>query len=127
LFLTAPSLAQHAALVALDETDELQGHLETYRANRSLLLKALPQMGLDEIAPPDGAFYVYANIERFSDNSMAMCKEILTDTGVVLAPGIDFDPENGHRYIRFSFAVSTAETHEAIARLAPWFKARART
>ena len=78
-------------------------------------------------APPDGAFYVYANIERFSDDSMAMCKEILTDTGVVLAPGIDFDPENGHRYIRFSFAVSTAETREAIARLAPWFKARART
>lgn len=127
LFLTAPSLAQHAALVALDEADELQGHLDTYNVNRKLLLEALPQLGLDEIAPPDGAFYIYANIERFSDDSMSMCKEILRDTGVVLAPGIDFDPSNGHRYIRFSFAVSTSETREAITRLAPWFKARART
>lgn len=121
LFLTAPSLAQHAALIAMDETDELQAHLDTYRANRTLLLEALPQMGLNEIAPPDGAFYIYANIERFSSDSMALCQTILEETGVVLAPGIDFDPEQGHRYIRISFAVSKEETRDAIARLKNWF------
>ena len=121
LFLTAPSLAQHAALIAMDETEELEAHLDTYRANRALLLDALPGMGLDEIAPPDGAFYIYANVEAFTNDSMMLCRQILKETGVVLAPGIDFDPVQGHRYIRISFAVSSAETREAIRRLSDWF------
>ena len=124
LFLTPPSLAQHAALVAMDETAALNRNLETYRQNRALLLDALPRLGLTEIAPPDGAFYIYANIEKFSSDSMELCRQLLQDTGVVLAPGIDFDPSDGHRYIRFSFAVSTAETQEAIRRLESWFAAR---
>lgn len=121
LFLTAPSLAQHAALVAMDETEELESYLDTYRANRDLLLKALPEIGLEDIAPPDGAFYIYANTRRFSDDSMDLCRRILQDTGVVLAPGIDFDPVNGKHFIRISFAVSTGETIEAIERLKDWF------
>ena len=124
LFLTAPSLAQHAALITMDEKADLDAHLETYRKNRDMLLDVLPGLGLGSIAPPDGAFYIYANIERFSSDSMELCKEILSDTGVVLAPGIDFDPVNGHRYIRFSFAVSTEETREAIGRLQGWFGTR---
>lgn len=124
LFLTPPSLAQHAALATMDARDELDGHLATYRDNRELLLNALPEMGLGEIAPPDGAFYIYANVEAFSDDSMALCKTILEETGVVLAPGIDFDPVKGHRYIRISFAVSTDETKEAIKRLRTWFAAK---
>lgn len=127
LFLTAPSLAQHAALIAMDETEELEAHLETYRANRALLLDALPGMGLDEIAPPDGAFYIYANVEAFTADSMMLCRQILEETGVVLAPGIDFDPVQGHRYIRISFAVSSAETREAIRRLSDWFGRAPRT
>lgn len=121
MFLTAPSLAQHAALVTMDESRELETNLATYSENRRTLLEALPAIGLDEIAPPDGAFYIYANIERFSDDSMQMCRDVLLDTGVVLAPGIDFDPVNGHRYIRISFAVSKDETSEAVDRLRNWF------
>ena len=124
LFLTAPSLAQHAALIAMDASDELDSHVENYRTNRQLLLDNLPKFGLTEIAPPDGAFYIYANIERHSADSMDLCKEILADTGVVLAPGLDFDPVNGHRYIRISFAVSTAETRDAIKKLGDWFASR---
>ena len=125
LFLTAPSLAQHAALVAMDCRDELEGHLDTYRRNRALLLEALPKLGLEKIAPPDGAFYIYADVGRFTDDSMAMCRQILEDTGVALAPGIDFDPVDGRHYIRVSFAVSTLLVEEALRRLAPWFEARA--
>ncbi|WP_084399962.1 pyridoxal phosphate-dependent aminotransferase [Henriciella aquimarina] len=121
LFLAAPSLAQHAALAAMDEDEELQGHLETYRANRALLLEALPRLGLGEIAPPEGAFYIYTNVEAFTDDSMALCKQILQDTGVVLAPGVDFDPVRGKAYMRISFAVSHEETKEAIRRLERWF------
>ncbi|MBU6268646.1 MAG: aminotransferase class I/II-fold pyridoxal phosphate-dependent enzyme [Sphingomonadales bacterium] len=124
LFLTPPSLAQHAGLAAFDCLDELEGHVATYRANRDLMLAALPDMGLQRIAPPDGAFYIWADIGHLTDDSMAFCRRLVEDTGVATAPGIDFDPVAGGRFIRFSFAVSTAEVREAIARLVPWFAAR---
>jgi aspartate/methionine/tyrosine aminotransferase len=123
LFLTAPSLAQHAALVAMDCRDELEGHVQTYRRNRELLLDALPRLGLERIAPPDGAFYIWADVGRLTDDSLAFCKQLLSDTGVATAPGIDFDPVEGRRFIRMSFAVSTPEVEEAIRRLVPWFEA----
>ncbi|MEW5686687.1 MAG: aminotransferase class I/II-fold pyridoxal phosphate-dependent enzyme [Pseudomonadota bacterium] len=124
LYLTAPSLAQHAALVAMDCRDELEGHLATYRRNRELVLEALPALGLEKIAPPDGAFYIWADIGALTDDSLAFCKELLQDTGVATAPGIDFDPVEGRRFIRISFAVSTPEIEEALRRLIPWFQAR---
>lgn len=125
LFLTPPSLAQHAGLVAFDCTEELEEHVAMYRRNRALMLDALPELGLNRIAPPDGAFYIYADIGHLTQDSLAFCGRLLEDTGVVTAPGIDFDPVNGHHYMRFSFAVSTEEVREAIARMKPWFAARA--
>ena len=124
LFLTPPSLSQHAALAAMDSQDELQGHVQVYRANRALLLDALPALGLTSIAPPDGAFYVWADIAHLTDDSLAFCERLLRDTGVATAPGVDFDPVEGSHFIRFSFAVSTPEVREAIGRLTPWFQAR---
>lgn len=124
LFLTAPALAQHAGLVAMDCRDELEGHVATYRRNRELLLAALPELGLGEIAPPDGAFYIWADVGQLTDDSLGFCKELLQDTGVATAPGIDFDPVEGRHFIRMSFAVSTPEIEEAIRRMVPWFAAR---
>ena len=124
LFLTPPSLSQHAGLAALDCGEELDGHVQTYARNRDLLLAALPAMGLARIAPPDGAFYVYADVGHLTDDSMAFCIRLLEETGVATAPGIDFDPVDGHRFVRFSFAVSTPLVEEAIARLVPWFQAQ---
>jgi aspartate/methionine/tyrosine aminotransferase len=126
LFLTAPSLAQHAGLVAMDSREELDGHVEVYRRNRQLLLDALPRLGLERIAPPDGAFYIYADISRFTDDSLAFCMKLLEDTGIATAPGVDFDPVDGHRFMRFSFALSTDEIEEALGKLEPWFKAQPR-
>ncbi|HWU02869.1 MAG TPA: aminotransferase class I/II-fold pyridoxal phosphate-dependent enzyme [Novosphingobium sp.] len=125
LFLTPPSLSQHAGLVAMDCHEELQGHLATYARNREAMLAALPALGLARIAPPDGAFYIWADISHLTDDSMAFCTRLLRDTGVATAPGVDFDPVNGHRFMRFSFAVSSPEVEEAIARMTPWFAARA--
>jgi len=125
LFLTPPSLSQHAGLVAMDCLDELEGHVAVYRANRALLLDALPALGLASIAPPDGAFYIYADIGHLTDDSLAFCEALLRDTGVATAPGVDFDPVDGRRFIRFSFAVSTSEVEEALRRIIPWFAARA--
>jgi aspartate/methionine/tyrosine aminotransferase len=126
LFLTPPSLAQHAGLVAMDCTADLEAYVATYAANRELLLAALPDLGLARIAPPDGAFYVYADISEFTDDSMQFCMQLLEDTGVATAPGIDFDPVNGRKFMRISFAVSTEQVAEAIARMKPWFAARNR-
>ncbi|CAM4212053.1 Aminotransferase [Novosphingobium lubricantis] len=124
LFLTPPVLAQKAGLVAFDCRDELEGHVQTYARNRAILLDALPRMGLGRIAPPDGAFYIYADASDFGDDSMALCEQLLRDTGVCTAPGLDFDPVNGRRFIRFSFAVSTPLVEEAVRRMTPWFAAR---
>ncbi|MEN9718238.1 MAG: hypothetical protein RIQ99_1116 [Pseudomonadota bacterium] len=126
LFLTPPSLSQHAGLVAMDCGDELERNIATYAANRALLLGALPRMGLGRIAPPDGAFYIYADVSDFTDNSLEFCKDLLEDTGVATAPGIDFDPVNGHHFVRFSFAVSTPLVEEAIRRIEPWLASRKR-
>ncbi|WP_296678754.1 aminotransferase class I/II-fold pyridoxal phosphate-dependent enzyme [Novosphingobium sp.] len=124
LFLTPPSLSQHVGLVAMDCRDELNANLATYARNRSLLLDALPGMGIGKFAPPDGAFYIYADVSEFTDDSMDLCLNLLRDTGVAVAPGIDFDPVDGHHYLRISFAVSTPEVEEAIARLSRWFAGR---
>ncbi|MDB5418934.1 MAG: aminotransferase class [Phenylobacterium sp.] len=121
LFLTAPSLAQHAALAAMDATEELQANVAVYARNRELLLAALPALGLEEIAPPDGAFYIWADVGHMTGDSLAFCKDLLRATGVATAPGIDFDPVEGGHFIRLSFAVSTPEVEEAIRRMAPWF------
>jgi aspartate/methionine/tyrosine aminotransferase len=126
LYLTAPSLSQHAALVALRSRSELDGHLETYRRNRDLLLQALPRLGVREIAPPDGAFYLYADVGHLTNDSVAFCETLLRETGVAVAPGVDFDPVEGHHFIRLSFAVSVAETEEAITRLQRWIANRPR-
>jgi aspartate/methionine/tyrosine aminotransferase len=123
LFLTAPSLSQHAALAAMDARDELEGHVTVYRRNRQLLLDALPSLGLAEIAPPDGAFYIYADVSHLTGDSLEFCKDLLRDTGVATASGVDFDPVDGRRFIRMSFAVSTPEIEEALGRMRPWFGA----
>ena len=124
LFLMPPSLAQHAGLKAFDCHEELDGHVATYRHNRELLLAALPALGLQEIAPPDGAFYIYADVGHLTDDSLSFCQRLLRDTGVATAPGIDFDPQDGQRHIRFSFAIATTQVEDAIARMVPWFKAQ---
>ncbi|MEQ3650374.1 aminotransferase class I/II-fold pyridoxal phosphate-dependent enzyme [Hyphomonas sp.] len=124
LFLTPPSLSQHAGLVAMDSAEELDGHVGVYRRNRELMLEALPRLGLEKIAPPDGAFYIYADISKYTDDSLAFCLKLLEDTGIATAPGVDFDPVEGHRFMRFSFALSTPQIEEALSLLEPWFAAQ---
>ena len=124
LFLTPPSLSQHAGLVAMDSAEELDSHVEVYRRNRELMLEALPHLGLEKIAPPDGAFYIYADISKYTDDSLAFCLKLLEDTGIATAPGVDFDPVEGLRFMRFSFALSTAQIEEALGLLEPWFAAQ---
>ena len=85
------------------------------------LLEAVARWGITRFAPPDGAFYLYIDVGDFTDDSVAFCKRMLDETGVVAAPGVDFNTADGHRYIRFSFCMDAAIIDDAIARLDPWF------
>ncbi len=124
LFICPPHASQVAALAAMDCHEELQANMEVYRANRALMLEGLPKAGFDRIAPPDGAFYVYADVSHITDDSRAFAAEILDQAGVAVTPGLDFDPVRGGGTIRFSYARATADIEEGLDRLARFMKAR---
>ena len=119
-YISPPSLSQHAAVAAFDCHDELKANVARYAANRALLLEMLPRAGFTRIAPSDGAFYLYAEIDHLTDDSHEFCRRMLEETGVAATPGTDFDPERGHRFLRFSFAGSTEDMHAAAERLIEW-------
>jgi aspartate/methionine/tyrosine aminotransferase len=120
LFICAPHASQVAALAALDATEELDANLAVYRANRALMLEHLPHAGFTRIAPPDGAFYIYADVSDLTDDSHALCARILAEAGVSVTPGLDFDPRRGARTLRFSYAGSTPDIAEGLRRLEAW-------
>ena len=122
MFICAPHVAQIAALGAMEAESELSKNFAIYANNRILMLEALPKMGFDKIAPPDGAFYVYADVSRWSDDSVAFSAQILEEAGVAVTPGLDFDRVRGHQTIRFSYAGTTADIREGLTRLALFMK-----
>jgi aspartate/methionine/tyrosine aminotransferase len=119
-FLTPATVSQHAALAAFDDLAGLADSVRVYARNRELLLREFATMGVDVLVPPDGAFYLYADVGHLTRDSLAFCHRLLDDTGVATAPGIDFDTAHGQRYLRFSFAVTTAEAERAVELLRPW-------
>lgn len=120
LFISPPTLSQHAALAAFDCAEELDANVARYAANREILLSDLPAAGFDRLAPADGAFYLYADIAHMTNDSEAFCKRMLAETGVAATPGVDFDLGRGHATMRFSFAGPTADIREAADRLRRW-------
>jgi aspartate/methionine/tyrosine aminotransferase len=112
-----------AAVAAFDAYEELDANVARYRANRELLLERLPKIGLDRLAPADGAFYVYADVSRWTSDSLELGARLLTETGVAVAPGIDFDTVDGGRFIRMSFAGDTDEIATAVDILGDWLVA----
>ncbi|MDQ7079909.1 MAG: aminotransferase class I/II-fold pyridoxal phosphate-dependent enzyme [Paracoccaceae bacterium] len=124
MFICAPHASQLAALAAMDCTDELQANLDVYRQNRALMLEGLPKAGFDRIAPPDGAFYIYADVSEITDDSQKLAREILEQAGVAVTPGLDFDPVRGRLGLRFSYARSTEDIREGLRRLRDFMASR---
>lgn len=117
-----PVLPQYAAVAAFtpEAVGEADGHLHQYAINRALLLEGLRELGVDRLAPTDGAFYVYADVSDFTTDSMAFCSKLLADTGIAIAPGIDFDTVRGGSFVRLSFAGPASDIEEALRRMRPW-------
>ncbi|HEY8260697.1 MAG TPA: aminotransferase class I/II-fold pyridoxal phosphate-dependent enzyme [Methylosinus sp.] len=122
LAISAPTLSQIAALAAFDATAELEAVKAGYARSRALLLERLPKLGFTDFAPPDGAFYIYADISRFTADSAAFCERMLKEAGVATTPGVDFDRARGRRALRFSFAGAESEVRLGLDRLAAWLR-----
>jgi aspartate/methionine/tyrosine aminotransferase len=122
LAISVPTLAQIAAEAAFDGRAEMETVKHGYEENRRILTEGLPKIGLDKFLPVDGAFYLYADVSRFSNDTHDFAKRMLNEAGVAATPGIDFDPVNGHNFLRFCYAGSAAETHEAMERMGNWLK-----
>ena len=120
--ISVPALSQIAAEAAFDGRDEMEAVKHGYEENRRILIDGLPRAGLDKFLPVDGGFYLYADISRFSNDSLDFAKRMLNEANVAATPGIDFDPVNGHNYLRFCYAGSAAEMHEAVQRIDAWLK-----
>ncbi len=120
MFISAPHIAQVAAEAAFECGEELQANVARYRRSRDLLLRALPGAGFPRISPAEGAFYLYADISGRSNDSQDFCRRMLAEAGVAASPGVDFDRERGHVFVRFSYCGPEAEMAEAARRLQSW-------
>jgi aspartate/methionine/tyrosine aminotransferase len=120
MFISPPALAQVAGIAVFDCGDDLDANVARYARNRQILLDQLPRAGFDNLAPADGAFYLFADVTRMTNDSEEFCQRMLAEAGVATTPGIDFDPLRGRGYMRFSFAGSEAEMTEAARRLKAW-------
>ena len=122
LAISVPTLSQVAAQAAFDGRAEMEAVKHGYEQNRRILIEGLPAAGLDKFFPADGAFYLYADVSRFTDDSLDFAKRMLEDAGVAATPGADFDPFHGRQFLRFCYAGAAAEMHEAVERIGAWLR-----
>lgn len=122
LAISVPTLSQIAATAAFDGRVEMDAVKHGYEQNRRILIDGLPKAGLDTFLPADGAFYLYADVSRFSTNSVDFAKRMLDETHVAATPGVDFDPLYGKSFIRFCYAGEAAQMHEAVERIGAWLR-----
>ena len=122
LAICAPTLAQRVALEAFEAREELEAIKAGYAKSRARLVERLPQIGLPRFAPPDGAFYIYADVAHLTQDSVAFCGRMLEEAGVAATPGVDFDRARGGKTLRLSYAGGEAEVAEGLDRLAEWLR-----
>jgi aspartate/methionine/tyrosine aminotransferase len=122
LAISVPTLSQIAAEAAFDGTEEMEAIKRGYVENRRILIEGLPKAGLTDFLPADGAFYLYADVSKFTTDSFDFAKRLLEEAHVAATPGVDFDPIHGRNFVRFSYARSAEDMREAVTRIARWLK-----
>lgn len=120
--ISVPTLSQIAAEAAFDGAEAMEVVKRGYQANREILIAGLPQAGIDTFLPADGAFYLYADVSKFTEDSFEFTKRMLEEARVAATSGIDFDPVHGKSFVRFSYARSAEDMHEAVARIKNWLR-----
>ncbi|MEX0842132.1 MAG: aminotransferase class I/II-fold pyridoxal phosphate-dependent enzyme [Xanthobacteraceae bacterium] len=122
LAISVPTISQIAAEAAFDGRAEMEAVKHGYEENRRILLEGLPKAGMEKFLPVDGAFYLYADVSRFTNDSLAFAKRMVEEAGVAATPGVDFDPLRGREFLRFCYAGSAADMREAVQRIGEWLK-----
>lgn len=122
MFICAPHASQVVALAAMECREELIAYQAVYEKNRRMMIDGLPEAGFDRIAPPDGAFYIYADISHLTPDSLSFAREILQEADVAVTPGLDFDTQRGVGSLRFSYAGSSEDIQEGLHRLKQFMK-----
>jgi aspartate/methionine/tyrosine aminotransferase len=120
VFISPPSISQYAALSAFDAKEELEGMRRTYEQRRDFLLPRLKGLGFTIPVDPEGAFYIYAGIERWGIDSMDFAERALKEARVALTPGYDFGNFQAGSHVRFSYATSLEMIEEGCNRLEKW-------
>ena len=120
MFISAPHIAQLVAEAAMDCTEELEANKAGYEQSRAALLAGLPAAGFSEIADADGAFYLWCDVSRLCNDSVAFAARMLEGAGIAATPGVDFDPARGGRYLRLSYCGPVEQMTAAPARLERW-------
>jgi aspartate/methionine/tyrosine aminotransferase len=124
IFISAPTLSQYAAITALEAGAATERMRTAYDERRRFMLAELPRLGFDVVVEPQGAFYIYANVEHLTDDAKAFCWDLLEQAGVAITPGEDFGQYRAERHVRFSYATGLEQLHEGIRRLAAFIAAR---
>ena len=117
LFVAPPTISQYVALSVLEEEKYLKKIVKGYKENMELLYNSLPKFGIKPVLKPEGSFYLYADVSNITNNSAVFCKKLLNKYGIVLTPGIDFDPYEGHKFVRFCYSYPKQSVVEGIKRL----------
>lgn len=120
LYISTPAISQYAALAAFEAREELDERKAVYARNRDFLMNELPGIGINKFTPVDGAFYIYADVSKFTNDSLDFTTRMVREAGVATTTGLDFDTEEGNRHVRLSFAGSLQEMKEAVKRLKSW-------
>jgi aspartate/methionine/tyrosine aminotransferase len=119
IFIATPTLSQYAALAAFDDAtlDELENRRIEFAARRDFLYKELKRLGFDIPMKPDGAFYIYANCAKFTDDSYQFALTLLEAEGVAITPGKDFGSHQAQQHLRFAYTTSIERMGVAMQRL----------
>ena len=124
IFLAAPTISQYAAITALQEDTQVEHdrRRDEFRQRRDFLLPALKQIGFDIAVEPQGAFYIYANCEQFTDDSFSWVKQMLDEQGVAITPGIDFGDHQANLHCRFAYTQSLPVLEQAVDKIAAFVR-----
>jgi aspartate/methionine/tyrosine aminotransferase len=120
LYVSPPTISQHAAYKIFDHLSDLDGYVAHYKANRDILREGLPKAGLSRLSAADGAFYFYADLSDYTNDAEGFCRAMVSEAGVSCTAGVDFDPTRGHTAMRISYAGTAADMHKACERLGHW-------
>jgi len=124
IVISPPTLSQIAAIKCFDKEvlEELKENVKIYERRKNLMLQGIKELGMEVPVEPEGAFYIYADCSKFTDDSYSFVLKLLENTGVALTPGKDFGENRTNTFVRFSYCTGEEEIEKGLERLHRYIK-----